>query len=631
MPNMYNAVCKACGGETRVDLDKVHGITHCEYCDTVITLPKSDCSPETIDLLRHGEMLLYTCEFDKAYNIFKRVTNKAANESEAYFGMALAAFRVQYLFDRVNRREQPICYDISEQLFSSDDNCKKAIALALGAQKAEYLRRAAEIDSIRSKFYLLKNSGEKYDCFICVKVSDETGRMTDDAATAMRLHRELEKRGYKPFYSEFDIHDRVGADYESLILYALYTSKCMIVICSKEEYLRTDWVQNEYTRFLRMIGRKDKAADALAIAYSGTVIERLPGSEKKYQGVDLKKPDAFSLLNDFVGRHVSPEKPTKKYCSACGTENSATAKFCNNCGKTEFLESYEQHIQIKTERELRQKLEAEYNAKLEAELKSRPQEQPKTQIAPPPQAIIQSDESYPTFNNYDKSEFEIDGTELIKYKGKAQTAKIPSSVTSIGDRAFSYCSGLTNIEIPNSVTSIGEEAFLDCSGLTKITVQRGNKKYHSDGNCLIETESKTLITGCKISIIPIDGSVTSIGDYAFRSCSELTSITIPDSVTSIGDYAFYNCSGLTSITIPNSVTSIRRGAFRDCSGLTSITIPDSVTSIEDYAFSHCSGLTSIKYKSTKEQWEKIKKVYGWDYKVPETCSVILSDGTEIKL
>ena len=113
------------------------------------------------------------------------------------------------------------------------------------------------------------------------------------------------------------------------------------------------------------------------------------------------------------------------------------------------------------------------------------------------------------------------------------------NVTSIGEGAFSGCSGLTSVTIPNGVTTIGNEAFEVCSSLTSIT---------------------------------IPNSVTSIGDWAFSHCTGLTSITIPSSVTSIGDYAFYNCSGLTSITIPSSVTSIGGGAFEYCSGLTSIKV-----------------------------------------------------------
>ena len=88
-------------------------------------------------------------------------------------------------------------------------------------------------------------------------------------------------------------------------------------------------------------------------------------------------------------------------------------------------------------------------------------------------------------------------------------------------------------------------------------------------------------------------SVTSIGDYAFNSCTSLTSLTIPNSVTSIGDFAFDACESLTSITIPNSVTSIGDYAFRSCSSLPSITIPNSVTSIGQFVFEDCSSFKSI--------------------------------------
>ena len=170
---------------------------------------------------------------------------------------------------------------------------------------------------------------------------------------------------------------------------------------------------------------------------------------------------------------------------------------------------------------------------------------------------------------------------------------IPNSVIRIGNQAFVGCDGLTSIDIPNSVTSIGMQAFDDCQSLATITVDSGNMTYDSRDNCnaLIETESNTLLLGCKCSTIP--GTVTSIGDYAFSTCRGLTSITIPNSVTRIGYYAFSWCNNLTHIDIPNSVTSIGDAAFYSCSGLASVTIPNSVTSIGDAAFYSCSGLTSV--------------------------------------
>ena len=253
------------------------------------------------------------------------------------------------------------------------------------------------------------------------------------------------------------------------------------------------------------------------------------------------------------------------------------------------------------------------------------------------------------------------GDYVFEYCSGLTSITIPDSVTSIGDYAFSGCSGLTSITIPDSVTSIGDHALYECSGLTSIAIPFvgekadgtgethfsyifGASSYSNNSNYVPETLKDVIITGG-----------TSIDDYAFSGCYELTNVTIPDSVTSIGSYAFQYCSGLTSVTIGNGVTSIGSSAFSGCSGLTdvyyqgdlsgwleiefddytanpmyyvdnlyingellqgdivipdgtekigdyafydcdaltSVTIPDSVTSIGDYAFSNCSSLTSV--------------------------------------
>ena len=175
---------------------------------------------------------------------------------------------------------------------------------------------------------------------------------------------------------------------------------------------------------------------------------------------------------------------------------------------------------------------------------------------------------------------------------KITSIEIPNSVTSIGEGAFAYCNSLTSVIIGNNATTINPTIFAASNSLTSIVVTNGNTKYHSKDNCLIETETNTLIVGCKTSIIP--NYVTSIGNYAFVSCHSLTNINIPNSVTSIGDSAFNNCFSLTSVTIGNSVTSIGDSAFNYCESLQSINIPASVTSIGEDAFYRCLSLTSIE-------------------------------------
>ena len=185
------------------------------------------------------------------------------------------------------------------------------------------------------------------------------------------------------------------------------------------------------------------------------------------------------------------------------------------------------------------------------------------------------------------------GEYAFYYCSGLTSVTIPNSVTSIGYNAFADCSGLTSVTIPNSVTSIGSSAFSCCSGLTSVTVDKNNGTYDSRDNCnaIIETSTNKLIVGCNNTIIP--NSVTAISEYAFFRCSGLTSVTIPNSVTSIGDGAFCDCTGLTFVSIPNSVTSIGYNTFYYCSGLTSVTIPNSITSIGGRAFEGCSGLTSV--------------------------------------
>ena len=155
--------------------------------------------------------------------------------------------------------------------------------------------------------------------------------------------------------------------------------------------------------------------------------------------------------------------------------------------------------------------------------------------------IIVGSETVVYYTDGRKAELEIQGElggDSIPDKESMSELVIGSTVTSIGEWAFAYCSGLEIVSIPGSVTSIGTRAFYACSGITGVNIIEG---------------------------------VTSIGNEAFSGCTGLTSVDIPNSVTSIGNWAFEGCSGLTELTIGNNVTSIGSAAFYDCSELTSVT------------------------------------------------------------
>lgn len=180
----------------------------------------------------------------------------------------------------------------------------------------------------------------------------------------------------------------------------------------------------------------------------------------------------------------------------------------------------------------------------------------------------------------------LDGT-LIKY------LIIPSNVTKIGESVFDNCTSLKSITIPKSVKKIEDWAFSGCYWVSGLYVDSGNTVYRSRDNCIIETATKKLVLGCSTSVIPADGSVTSIGDGAFCGCITIEQLTIPECVTSIGEGAFANCTALRSFDLPSSLTTIGDDAFYGCSSFAAGTFPSSLTYIGNEAFYGCNASINV--------------------------------------
>ncbi len=146
-----------------------------------------------------------------------------------------------------------------------------------------------------------------------------------------------------------------------------------------------------------------------------------------------------------------------------------------------------------------------------------------------------------------------------------------------------YRSSIKSVTITDGVTTIGAWAFSSCTSLISITIP--------DSVTAIGERAFESCTGLISVIIP--DSVTTIGNHTFYNCTSLTNVTIPDGVTTIEDFVFCNCTSLISITIPDSVTAIETNAFYRCTSLTSVIIPDSVTTIGNEAFMSCDSLISV--------------------------------------
>ena len=213
-------------------------------------------------------------------------------------------------------------------------------------------------------------------------------------------------------------------------------------------------------------------------------------------------------------------------------------------------------------------------------------------------------------------------------KGRIKEVIIEDGVTSIGNRVFGWCYGLTNIIIPDSVTEIDDYAFYACTTLPYIRIP----------------DSVTIIGDfaffeCeRLENVDFGNGLTTIGAYAFAWCESLTNIYIHSGITNIGYCLFRYCKNLTEITvaednpnycsvdgilfnkdkwyllsypigkretsyeIPYGVEVIGEAAFDMCTNLTSITIPNTLLSIYEYAFRGCENLTDLYYKGTNAEW-----------------------------
>ena len=180
--------------------------------------------------------------------------------------------------------------------------------------------------------------------------------------------------------------------------------------------------------------------------------------------------------------------------------------------------------------------------------------------------------------------FNGDKTELLYYPVCREGAyEIPASVRIIGNNAFEFCDGLTEIRFPDGLTRLGAGAFCACSGLTRLDLPE----------TLTEIDSFAFSNCTGLTEVRFPAGLTCIKNGAFSGCHSLTSLDLPETLSEIEDYAFSDCSGLTELKLPTALRATGESAFSGCDGLKELFFPATLTSIETSGLSECGNLEAF--------------------------------------
>ena len=299
--------CKMCGG----DLDIVEGSTVCvcEYCGTKQTVPSFD-SEKKITLFARANRLRFASEFDKAYSIYETILIDYPEEAEAYWGLVLCKYGIEYVDDPNSAKKIPTCHRSSFDSIFDDPNYEQVIENSDIFSRVVYREEAKAIEEIRKDIVEISSKEEPYDIFICYKETDENGDRTLDSLIAQDVYDALTKKGYRVFFSRITLEDKLGKEYEPYIFSALHSAKIMLAFGTDYEYYNSVWVKNEWSRFLKLI-ENDKEK-VLIPCYKGLDAYDMPKEFLKLQSQDMGKVGAIQDLLRGIDKilSVKQEKET---------------------------------------------------------------------------------------------------------------------------------------------------------------------------------------------------------------------------------------------------------------------------------------------------------------------------------
>ena len=284
--------CKMCGGS--LDINNNETVATCEYCGTQQTLVKS--KDEVVqNLYNRANTLRLNCEFDRAEQTYEKIIELDVTESEAYWGLILCKYGIEYVDDTLSKKRIPTCHRASYDAVLTDNNYLSAIEHATREQKIIYELEARNIEEIQKNILDIVEKETPFDVFISYKETDVNGNRTIDSVIANDIYYQLTQEGYKVFYAPITLEDKLGEAYEPYIFAALNSAKVMLVVGTNPEYFNAVWVKNEWNRYLKLL--KNDRSRLLIPCYKDMDAYDLPDEFAHLQSQDMSK---IGFINDVV-------------------------------------------------------------------------------------------------------------------------------------------------------------------------------------------------------------------------------------------------------------------------------------------------------------------------------------------
>ena len=283
--------CKMCGG----DLELIEGssVAVCEYCGSQQTVPAAD-NEKKLTLFARANRLRLACEFDKAAGVYESIVADFPTEAEAYWGLVLCRYGIEYVDDPATGKKIPTCHRSSFDSVMEDSDFEQALENADAVARRVYRDEAKAIEELRRGIVEVSGKEPPYDIFICYKETAEDGQRTVDSVIAQDVYDALTEKGYRVFFSRISLEDKLGTEYEPYIFAALHSAKIMLAFGTDYEYYNAVWVKNEWSRFLQLM-TKDKSKHLIP-CYKGIDAYDMPKEFAKLQAQDMGKVGAMQDL-----------------------------------------------------------------------------------------------------------------------------------------------------------------------------------------------------------------------------------------------------------------------------------------------------------------------------------------------